>query len=159
MTYFRRQSFSYSAKRIFRVPAEARLLRQIPVECRRQRVWNECGSGRAKDAPPDNRPASSPVKAKFHYTGPTGPDRTRTDFVGDPHGLCGLFCGPGLPRNSVGSVRVSDKVRAGPVGSGGARVVEFSLYPSSRFSVWTAMRLCLGCYFSVSRPAVSVSVK
>ena len=26
------------------------------------------------------------VKAKFHYTGPTGPDRTRTDFVGDQHG-------------------------------------------------------------------------
>jgi len=35
-----------------------------------------------------------------------GPDRTRTD-------LHGLF----LRRNSVGSVRVADKVRAGPVGS------------------------------------------
>jgi len=27
-----------------------------------------------------------PLIAKFHYTGPTGPARTRTDFVGDPHG-------------------------------------------------------------------------
>ena len=90
--------------------------------------------------------------AKFHYTDPTGPDRTGPDqtksahFVGDrlnsttqtrpdPHGL---FLRPGSPRNSVGSVRVSDKVRAGPcgsarvrvgpVGSGRARVVEFSLY-------------------------------
>ena len=42
----------------------------------------------------------------------------------DPHGL---FLRRGSPRNSVGSVRVSDKVRAGPVGSGRARVVEFSL--------------------------------
>jgi len=66
--------------------------------------------------------------AKFHYTGSTGPART--------------FLRPGSPRNSVGSVRVSDKVRAGPrgsgrvttivtmvvVGSGRARAVEFSLY-------------------------------
>ena len=44
-------------------------------------------------------------RAKFHYTDtdPTGPARTRTDFF--------------LRRNSVGSVRVADKVRAGPVGS------------------------------------------
>jgi len=34
---------------------------------------------------------------------------------------------PGSPRNSVGSVRVPDKVRADPRGSGRARVVEFSL--------------------------------
>jgi len=40
--------------------------------------------------------------AKFHCTGPSGPART--------------FLRPGSPRNSVGSVRVSDKVRAGPVG-------------------------------------------
>ena len=46
---------------------------------------------------------------KIHNTGPTGPDRTRTDFF---------------------AARVSDKlrwVRAGPVGSGRARVVELSL--------------------------------
>ena len=49
--------------------------------------------------------------AKFHY--PTGPERN--------------FLRPGSPRKSVGSVRVSDKVRAGPRGSGRARVVEFSL--------------------------------
>ena len=53
------------------------------------------------------------VIAKFHYTSPTGPART--------------FLHPGSPRNSVGSVRVSDKVRAGPRGSGRARVVECSL--------------------------------
>jgi len=52
--------------------------------------------------------------AKFHYTGPTGPART--------------FLRPVSPRNSVGSVRVSDKVRAGQRGSGRARVVKFSLY-------------------------------
>ena len=48
--------------------------------------------------------------AKFHYTGPTGPARTRKDFF---------------------AARVSEKlrwVRAGPRGSGRARVVEFSLY-------------------------------
>ena len=63
------------------------------------------------------------IIAKFHYTGPTGPDRTGPDptrpdkvsFVGNRHGL---FLRPGSPRNSVGSVRVSDEVRAGPVGSG-----------------------------------------
>ena len=47
------------------------------------------------------------IIAKFHYTDPTGPDRTRTDFF--------------LRRNSVGSVRVSDKVRAGPFGSARVR--------------------------------------
>ena len=56
---------------------------------------------------------SSLLIARFHYTGPTGPART--------------FLRLGSPRNSAGSVRVSDKVRAGPVGSGRARVVEFSL--------------------------------
>ena len=63
------------------------------------------------------------IKAKFHYTGPTGPDRTRTD----PHGL---FCGPGLretPLGPCGSPTKSVPVRAGPVGSGRARAVEFSL--------------------------------
>ena len=46
------------------------------------------------------------VKAKFHYTGPHGPARTRTDpteFLGDP----------GRKKS--------------PCGSGQARVVEFSL--------------------------------
>ena len=46
------------------------------------------------------------VKAKFHYTGQTGPDRTRTDFVGDQHG-------PNVHT-------------LGPCWSGRARVVEFS---------------------------------
>jgi len=44
----------------------------------------------------------SRVKAKFHYTGPAGPARTRTDFF-------------------VGSVRVSDKGRVGPCGSAQVR--------------------------------------
>ena len=39
-----------------------------------------------------------------------GPDRTRTDFLR-----------PGSPRNSVGSVRVSDKVRGGPCWSARVR--------------------------------------
>ena len=43
----------------------------------------------------------SSVIAKFHYTDPTGPARTRTDF----------FCG---------------ETPLGPCGSGRARVVEFS---------------------------------
>ena len=54
------------------------------------------------------------VIAEFHYTGPTGPDRTRTDFF---------------------AARVSEKLRwvcAGlrqsPCGSARVRVVEFSLY-------------------------------
>jgi len=52
------------------------------------------------------------VIAKFHYTGPTGPDQTKSaDFVRDP----------GLRPGS------REKVRASPVGSGRARVVEFSL--------------------------------
>ena len=42
------------------------------------------------------------IIAKFHYTDPTGPART--------------FLQPGSPRNSVGPVRVSDKVRSGPCG-------------------------------------------
>jgi len=45
----------------------------------------------------------SRIIAKFHYMGPTGPART-------------FFAAGVSPRNSVGSVRVSDKVRAGPVG-------------------------------------------
>ena len=50
---------------------------------------------------------SRQIKAKFHYTGPTGPARTRAR--------------PGP------QTRVSDKIRGlCPVGSGRARVVEFS---------------------------------
>jgi len=45
------------------------------------------------------------IIAKFHYTGPTGPDQTKSaDFVGDP----GLR--PGSPTKSSGSARV----RSGP---------------------------------------------
>jgi len=78
------------------------------------------------------------VIAKFHYTGPTGPDRTGPNqtksahFVGDrlnsttraqpdPTGPARTFLRPGSPRNSVGSVRVSNKVRAGPCGSARVR--------------------------------------
>ena len=52
-----------------------------------------------------------------------GPDRTRPD----PHGL---FCGPGLgetPLGPCGSPTKSVRVRSGPVWSGRAHVVEFSL--------------------------------
>jgi len=54
------------------------------------------------------------VKAKFHYTGPTGSDRTRANFFARP--------GP--------QTRVSDKVRGlCLVGSDRARVVELSYKP------------------------------
>ena len=58
------------------------------------------------------RPYST-VIAKFHYTDPTGPDRTRTD----PRGI---FCGQGLretPLGPRGSPTKSVRVRAVPVGS------------------------------------------
>ena len=50
------------------------------------------------------------VVAKFHYTDPSGPDRTHTDF----------FCGPGLretPLGPCGFPTKSVRVRAGPRGS------------------------------------------
>ena len=49
-------------------------------------------------------------KAKFHYTGPTGPDRTLSETRTDPTEFLG---DPGRKKS--------------PVGSGRARVVEFSL--------------------------------
>ena len=49
-------------------------------------------------------------KAKFHYTGPTRPARTRTDFVGDPHGPNGVSRRPGPHKSPCGSGRV----RSGP---------------------------------------------
>jgi len=63
------------------------------------------------------------VKAKFHYTGPTGHDRTRTDFAGDRHGPTEFLGDPG---------------RSGPGGSGRARVEEFSQYQTkSADFVWS----------------------
>jgi len=53
----------------------------------------------------------TPVKDKFHYTGPTGPARTRTDFVGDPHGPTEFLRDPGRS-GPCGSARI----RSGPVG-------------------------------------------
>ena len=60
--------------------------------------------------------AAHTIQAKFHYTGrpdPTGPDRTRTDFVGDLHGPTEFLGDPGRS----GPCR-SGRVRAGPFGSG-----------------------------------------
>ena len=58
--------------------------------------------------------------AKFHYTGPTGPDQTKSaDLVGDPGRRPGS----------------RETVRAGPVGSDRARVVEFSLYAASLLAI------------------------
>jgi len=45
------------------------------------------------------------VKAKFHYTSPTGPDRTRTDFVETRTDPTEFLGDPGRK-----------KVRVGPVG-------------------------------------------
>ena len=77
---------------------------------RRQRVVDR---HRRDSVPAAARPAPgqsvSRVIAKFHCTGQTGPDRTRTDF----------FCGPGLretPLGPCGSPTKSVRVCAGPVG-------------------------------------------
>ena len=95
--------------------------------------------------------------AKFHYTGPTrarpdptGPSWTRTD----PHGLCRRpartqrsFAAKKVRAGPCGSVRVragqlvSDNVRglflvvSGPVGSGRARVMEFSYKQPACYSL------------------------
>jgi len=61
--------------------------------------------------------------AKFHYTGPTGPDRTRADPNGPARTLSETGTDPTEFRRK--------KVRAGPCGSGRARVVEFSSYPTT----------------------------
>ena len=63
-------------------------------------------------------------EAKFHYASPTGPDRTRAD----PHGLARTLSETRTdPTEFLGDPGCK-KVRAGPVGSGRARVVEFSYY-------------------------------
>ena len=72
----------------------------------------ESTSSRRASECPRAAPRGS-VLAKFHYTGPTGP--ARTFFVAR------------VSEKLRWSVRVSDKVRAGPRGSGRARVVECSL--------------------------------
>ena len=70
-------------------------------------------SGRSK---PPHQPS---VITKFHNTDPTGPARTRTD----PHGLCQR---PRTDPTEFPEDPGRKKVRAGLVGSGRARVVEFS---------------------------------
>jgi len=66
-------------------------------------------------------------QAKFHYTGLTGPDRTRADFFAARVSEKLRWIRAGLQQSPCGSIRV----RAGPVGSGRARVVEFSLYAAA----------------------------
>jgi len=56
-----------------------------------------------------NSPVVGLFKAKFHYTGPTGHDRTRAD----PDGLCGR---PARTQRSFSETQAAEKVRAGPVG-------------------------------------------
>jgi len=56
------------------------------------------------DSPADSRR----LIAKFHYTDPTGPARTRTD----PHGLCRRPA----RTNGVSPQKKSVRVRSGPVG-------------------------------------------
>jgi len=79
------------------------------------------------------------IIAKFHYTDPTGPDRTRTDFF---------------------AARVSEKlrwVRAGPRGSGRVRVVEFSLYRVRRAATASSAAVTTqrSWAFSVAAPELS----
>jgi len=83
-----------------------------PLPCIVRRWWSDCFINNKLHW--RERAARGRFIAKLHYTCPTGPART--------------FLRPGSPRNSVVSVRVSDKVRAGPRGSGRSRVVEFSFY-------------------------------
>ena len=76
--------------------------RYIDTECCQLISGSKVAYGQPSDG--SCADARDPIKpraliAKFHYTDPTGPART---FLG---------------RNSVGSVRVADKVRAGRVGS------------------------------------------
>ena len=75
--------------------------------CRVTHVLSQQSHTRLPSRPTRHRPHTTTqsrlhIAIFHHYTGPTGPART--------------FLRPGSPRNSVGSVRVSDKVRAGPVG-------------------------------------------
>ena len=86
----------------------------------------------------------SKVKAKFHYTGPTGPDRTLSETRADPTEFLG---DPGRK-----------KVRAGPCGSGRARVVEFSYYRQQfgafLFATYRTRLVCvtaISCLDTVSR--------
>ena len=70
------------------------------------------------------------VKAKFHYTGPTGPRP-------DPRGPARTLSETRTDQRSFSEIRVV-RVRAGPVGSGRARVVEFSQYQTkSADFVWS----------------------
>jgi len=65
------------------------------------------------------------VKAKFHYTGPTGPDWTRPDPHGPARTLSETRTGP---REFLGDPGRKN-VRTGPVGSGRARVVDLAISP------------------------------
>ena len=72
-------------------------------------------------------PRSRQIIAKFHYTDPTGPARTRTDFF-----AANLrWVRAGLRQSPCGSVRVHE----GPVGSGRARVMEFSYKQPACYSL------------------------
>ena len=99
-------------------PGRAAQRRRLSVRRRRQQDRPRAPTGLRVSL------TTSGVKAKFHYTGPTGPDRTRTDFFARP--------GP--------QTRVSDKVRGlCLVGSGRARVVELSYNTALRFRLSSSL--------------------
>ena len=117
------------------------------------------------------------IKAKFHYTGPTGPARTRTDFVGDRHGPNGVSRRPGTQKKSVwvrsgpvrpeqwnlGCLRQSARTSSGRVGSGRVRVVEFSYQRPNFASRESAVKCVLrrrriSCIFYRPSPADLVCV-
>jgi len=59
------------------------------------------------------------VIAKFHYTDPRGPERTGTDFVGDPHGPTEFLGDPRrarIPLDGPDRTKSTDFVWSGPVG-------------------------------------------
>jgi len=98
-----------------------------------------------------NRRKSS-VIAKFHYTGPTGHDQTKSaDFVRDPQSPLGQR---GSPTKSA------DFVRSGLVGSCRARLVEFSYKTAKQhnareffmnFALARSIALLLVCLVNIQR--------
>ena len=88
-----------------------KLYKKYLCNCRRASFANSM-HGLFSDAVNFCKKLAVRIKAKFHNTDPTGPDWTRTDFVGDPHGPTEFLGDPGRS-GPCGSARV----RAGPVGS------------------------------------------
>ena len=75
----------------------AHLCRTFSRARRAPHTPSSCGDATSNSAFPSvGVPAvRQPRLVKFHYAGATGPDRTRADFVGDPHGPTEFLGDPG----------------------------------------------------------------